>query len=105
MHMQVAIFKIERHLQSLALNSRQQSRVHIEIDGVAKFVTLAGAFGFDSSCQERCVMPPERTLSQTAQQITQSLVTEKIEPFFSDLELHIARHRLANISRPTTPLL
>src|SRR5438132_7267564 len=46
-------------------------------------------------------MAPERTLSQTAQQITQSLVTEKIQTLFGDFEFDVARQGLTDASWPT----
>src|SRR6267142_5895663 len=105
MHVQIAIFQIDRHLQSLALNRRQQGRVHIEVDRVAKLVGLARAFGFDTGGQMRGVVPAERALAQTAKQAPQSLVTEKVETLLSHLEFHVARQRLTNAAWSTMQLV
>ena len=45
---QVAVFEIQRHLQPFAFNRGEQRRVDVEIDRVAKLVTLAGCGCFDA---------------------------------------------------------
>src|SRR6267378_3196276 len=105
MHVQIAILQIDRHLQTLALNRRQQRRVHVEIDRIAKLVGLARAFGFDTGGQMRGVVAAERTLAQTTKQTPQSFVTEKVETLLRHFEFHVARQWLTDVAWSTTHLV
>ena len=50
----------------------------------------------------RRVVAAERTLAQTSQQISERLVTKKVQTLFSDFKLDVARQRLGNFRRATS---
>jgi len=44
-------------------------------------------------------VPSGGALAKTAEQVSQRLVTEKIETFFSDFETNVTRQRLGDFTR------
>ena len=57
------VFQIQRNSQAFALNRRKQSRVHVEIDRIAKLVGFACSCGFDAGGEMRSVVTAERALA------------------------------------------
>src|SRR5213078_1995255 len=93
-----AVLKIKRHAKPFALNSGKQRGVHIEIDRVTKLIRLARGFGFDSGCQITRIMPTQRTVPQTAKQISERLVSEEVQALFRYLKLDVARQWRINLA-------
>ena len=70
MNVQVAVLEIERHLQSFALNGGEQGGVDVEIDRVAKLVTLARDCRFDACGEINRVVASGGTLAKTPEQVS-----------------------------------
>src|ERR1043165_3685084 len=105
MNVQVLIFEIERNVKTVALYRRQERGVHVEIDRVAKLVTLARGRGFNAGRKINGVVTTRRALAETAEQIAQRFVTEEVETFLGDFEAHVARQRFGKIALSVTTLL
>ncbi len=108
MHVEIAVFEIQRKngargthasgvlvlLSQRPLHRRHQRRVRVEINRVPKFVTFAGSLSFDAGREMRSIVPAHGTLAQTAEQVPQRFVPEKVEAFLGDFEFDISRKRL-----------
>src|ERR1051326_884302 len=103
MHVQVLVFKVQRHCQTFALNRRKQGRVYVEIDGVAELVGFADGFRLDAGREMPRVMTADRTFAQTPQQISQRLVAEKIQSLFGNFKLDVAWQGFFNLSLSVAP--
>src|ERR1035437_10713268 len=97
MHLQVAVFEVQRKPEPFALDGRRKRRRDVEIQRVAKFIRLRRAAGFDTGCPVAPVMASKTRLAQRPQQIAQRLESQKIEALVGDLELHLLLC-LANLS-------
>src|SRR5215207_5109708 len=105
MNVQIAVFKIERDLQPFSLNRGKQGGVDVEIDRVAKLVTLARGCCFDACGEINGVVTSGRTFPKASEQTSQCFVTKKIETFFSDLETNVTRQRFRDFTRSGRSLL
>src|SRR5918911_2925115 len=103
--MQVLVFQIERHAQTFALDGREQGRVDIQIDRIAELVELRGLRRLNAGGKVLRVVPPDGTLAETPQKISQRLVAQKIQPLLRQPEMDVARQRLTDFARPALPLL
>ena len=91
MNVQVLVLEIQRDVQPFALNCREQSRVDVEIDRVAEFVTFARSGSFNACREINGVVPACRALPKTAEQVSQRFVTEKVETFLSYFKANVSR--------------
>src|ERR1035437_3584299 len=89
MHLQVAVFEVQRKPEPFALDGRRKRRRDVEIQRVAKFIRLRRAAGFDTGCHVARVMASKTRLAQRPQQIAQRLESQKIEALVGDLELRL----------------
>ncbi len=90
MHVQIAILKIDRQLQPLAAQRREQRRVHVQIHRVAELVNLRRAAGLDAGSHIARVVRAEARTAQRPQQILQRLVAQEVDALVGDLDLHFA---------------
>jgi hypothetical protein len=86
-------------LATFALNRGEQRGVDVEIDRVAKLVRFAGGGGFDAGRKIRRVVTSGGAFAETAEQVSQRFVTEKVEAFFGDFEMDVARQRFGDFAR------
>src|ERR1043165_279344 len=98
MNVQIAVLEIERNLQSFTLNRRKQRGVDVEIDRVAKLVRLARRGCFDASRKINRVVTPGGAFAETAEQVSECLVAQKIQTLFRHFETHIARQRFGDFA-------
>ena len=86
MDVQIGIFQIDRHLDALTPDRREQRLADIEVQRVAELILLRRAGRFDSGRQIARIVAPETRFSQRAEQIFQRLEAEEIERFVGDFE-------------------
>src|SRR5688572_7435974 len=89
MNVQIAVLQIQRHLQSFALNCRQKRCVDVEINRIAKLVTLAGGGCFDAGRKISRVVTTRSALAEAAEEVSQSFVAQEVETFFGDFEMDV----------------
>src|SRR5579885_265966 len=95
---QVSVFEVERDGQALALDGREQSRVHVEVDRVAELVRLRRLRGLDARREVRRVVATDGAFAEAAKQIAKRLVSEEVQALLRHLELHVARRRLPDLA-------
>ncbi len=89
MHHQVVVFEIDRHPEAFALQRVRQRRVDVEIERVAVLVALARRLGLDAGRQMLRVVRAEARFPDAAQQVLERAITEKIDAFVGEIELHL----------------
>ena len=67
MHMQVAVFEVERQRNAFARDRRVQRRRRVQVDRVAELILLRGAAGLDSGSEMPSVMPTKARLPQRSE--------------------------------------
>src|SRR5215207_2972650 len=105
MNVQILVFEIERHFQSLALNRGKQCSVDVEIDGVAELVTFACRGRFNTGREINSVVASCGALAKTSKQVSECFVPQKIEAFFSHFKANVSRQWIGNFARPRSPTL
>jgi hypothetical protein len=91
MHLQVAVFKVQRKPEPFALNRAGKRRGDVEIQRVAKFILLRSAARFDAGRHVARVMASKTRLAERPQQIAQRFESQKVEALVGDLELRLLR--------------
>ena len=89
MHLQVAVFEVERKPEAFALNRAESVAVMSRFKRVAEFIWLRRAARFDAGCHVARIMTPETRLAERPQQIAQSLESQKVEALVGDFELRL----------------
>src|SRR5437870_10694881 len=78
-HHQVVVLEVDRHAEALALQRVRQRGVHVEVEGVAVLVALAGRLGFDAGRQVFGVVRPETRLPDAAEQMLQRAIAKEVD--------------------------
>src|SRR5437870_10701434 len=105
MNVQIAILEVQRHAQAFSLNRRKQSGIDVEIDRVAKLITFADGGCFHAGGKINSVVSPGSAFAETSKQVSQCFVTQEVEPFFCDLEMHVAWQGIGNFAWTRSSLL
>src|SRR5690348_13300832 len=98
MNVQIVVFEIKRNLQSFTLNRRKQRGVDVEIDRVAKLVRLARRRCFNAGRKINRIVTPGGAFAETAEQVSECLVAQKIQTFFRHFETHVAGQRFGDFA-------
>ncbi len=72
-YVEIGIFQLNRDLEPLPLNGRRERLADIQIEGIAEFVELGGAAGFDSGGQVARIVRAETRLTERSEQILEGL--------------------------------
>src|SRR3981189_3817164 len=89
MHLQVAVFKVERKPEPFALYGRGKCGCDIEVQSVAKFILFRAAARLDAGRHVARVMTSKTRFAERPQKIAQGFESQEIEALVGDLELRL----------------
>src|SRR5215471_1132619 len=98
MHLQIGVLDIEWQFQAIALNGRRKSSGDVEVEHIAKLILLGRSAALNSCGQVACIVPAKAGPTEGAEQVSQSLIAEKIQALIRDLKANV-RFGLSRLTR------
>ena len=89
MDLQVAVFDVERQVKPLTLDGAGERRSDVEVQGVAEFVGLRRAAGFDAGRGVAGIVPSEARFAERPQQIAQGAESQEVESLVGNFEARL----------------
>src|ERR1035438_6187475 len=90
-HLQVAVFDVERQGEALALDGARERGRNIEVKRVAEFVGAGSAAGFDAGREVAGVVTSKAGFAERAEQGAQRLEAEEVEALVGDFKFSLWR--------------